>query len=352
VFRLLTSVAVVWCLVSPASARAESASSLVVVVAADPGGPVARRLTLDLESLGIDVLVFKTTAENSKGHASLEKSARSVGAIAAVRIVDDGKRTEVWVADRITGKTVIRELVGPETADVNPEEIALAAIELFRASLLEVHSGAPRHGDAELTPEAHELSRTGAPPVSVVTQSAPLMASLDAGFAIDPGLRGIGPSLQGQFGGSLLLKGPLGVRIFASMPILPEERTFPEGRAQLSAKMAGLGLTYFTPRSDAPLVPSVGAGILGALIEAVGQATTPGLSSRVESDVLVGAWAQGGVGIRITGGVRLRLDATAIVLAKSATVAIDGRPVGHWGAPGILASIGVEALIRQQGNQN
>jgi hypothetical protein len=230
VFRLLAGVAFFWCLVSPASARAESATSLVVVVAADPSGPVARRLTLDLESLGIDVLVFKTTAENSKGHASLEKSARSVGAIAAVRIVDDGKRTEVWVADRITGKTVIRELVASETAEANPEEVALAAIELFRASLLEVHGGSPRHGDAELTPEALELSRTEAPPVPVVTPSAPLLASLDAGFAVDPGLRGISPSLHGEFGGSLLLKRPLALRIFASMPILPEGRTFPEGR--------------------------------------------------------------------------------------------------------------------------
>jgi hypothetical protein len=91
---------------------------------------------------------------------------------------------------------------------------------------------------------------------------------------------------------------------------------------------------------------------MGALIEAVGEATTPVLSSRVESDVLVGAWAQGGVGIRLTSGLRLRLDATAIVLAKTATVTIDGRPIGHWGAPGALASIGVEALIGQQGNQH
>jgi hypothetical protein len=91
---------------------------------------------------------------------------------------------------------------------------------------------------------------------------------------------------------------------------------------------------------------------MGALIEAVGQATRPGLSSQVESDVFLGAWAQGGVGIRITSGVRLRLDAMAIVLAKTATVAIDGKPVGHWGAPNALASIGVEALIGQPGHSH
>src|SRR5258708_40353465 len=90
----------------------QSAPSLVVIWAWDPAAPAARRLSKDLQGLGLDVLVLKATPENSSGRESLEKSARSVGAIAAVRLVPAGEGTEVWVADRITGKTVIRDLVG------------------------------------------------------------------------------------------------------------------------------------------------------------------------------------------------------------------------------------------------
>src|SRR3954464_15550671 len=87
----------------------QSAPALVVIVTSDPAAPAAKRLSKDLQGLGLDVLVLKATPENSSGRESLEKSARSVGAIAAVRLVPAGEGTEVWVADRITGKTVIRD---------------------------------------------------------------------------------------------------------------------------------------------------------------------------------------------------------------------------------------------------
>ena len=102
----------------PAShgARAESGATLVAIVTAEPYSSLARRVRAELQGLGLDVLVLKPPDEGSPSRAPLERAARSVGAVAAVRLVASSEgKVEVWVADRVTGKAVVRELDAPES---------------------------------------------------------------------------------------------------------------------------------------------------------------------------------------------------------------------------------------------
>jgi hypothetical protein len=326
-------------------AVAQTAPSLVVVLTSEPSSQAARRLARDLESLGLDVLVLRATPENSSGRASLEKSARSVGAIAAVRLVTSGQGTEVWVADRITGKTVIRELVGSTEADARPDDVALGAIELLRASLMELHSPSSPRGEAELTNEVRALAYPGAEKPKPKVEAPPAPAfSLSGGPSLDLGLDGVGPSLHSQWAAWLALGQRFGARAFASLSLLPGRHEVPEGTVEVASNVLGLGPTFDLTRQDAPLVPTLGIGAVAARVETIGRARPP-FASTSDSNWFAGGYAQLGLGWRVTPALRLRLDASVLALATRPTIEVNNRILGKWGAPAGLAALGIEVLL-------
>jgi hypothetical protein len=328
-------------------AAAQSAPSLVVVVAADPASPTARRLSTDLQGIGLDVLVLRATPENSSGHESLERAARSVGAIAAVRLVPSGTGTEVWVADRVTGKTVIRQLVQPSNAEAEPEDVALGAVELLRASLMELHAPSLPHGEVEVTPQVRKLALPGPAPLPASAPPpppAPLPRfALMVGPGIDFGVRDISPSLQGYWALGVRIAGPMGARAFASLPIVPGDTTIAEGRVEVTTNIVGLGAFYEPGSTDQTFIPSVGLGAAAARIETIGQASAPFLSA-ADAGWTAGGYVQASAIAAVTSGVRLRLDLTGIVAVDGPDIVANARSLGRWGAPALLVSLGVEVV--------
>src|SRR5271170_4169405 len=172
-------------LVASHRARAESGATLVAIVTAEPNSSLTRRVRAELEGLGLDVIVLKPPDESSPSRAPLEQAARSVGAVAAVRLIasTEGK-VEVWVADRVTGKAVVRELDAPASG-ASDAAVAVGSVELLRASLMELHSGEPPHGDAPANDRVQSLALPSAPRVPRV--------GLGAGAGAELGIRGLGP---------------------------------------------------------------------------------------------------------------------------------------------------------------
>ena len=124
-----------------ASAYAESGAALVALVTAEPNASLTRRVRAELQGLGVDVIVLDPPDEGSPSRAPLEQAARSVGAVAAVRLIASREgKIEVWVADRVTGKAVVRELDAPGRG-ASDAAVAIGSVELLRASLMELHSG-------------------------------------------------------------------------------------------------------------------------------------------------------------------------------------------------------------------
>jgi hypothetical protein len=317
--------------------QSQSAPALVVIVTSDPAAPAARRLSKDLQGLGLDVLVLKATPENSSGRESLEKSARSVGAIAAVRLVPAGEGTEVWVADRITGKTVIRDLVGA-TAETGPDDVALGAIELLRASLMELHSPTVPPSDAELTPAVRDLAFPL--PAAPAKKQVPTL-SLMVGPSVDLGVRSIGPALGSNWALWARIGSGFGTRAFVSLPIVPEQETVAEGEVTISSSVIGLGLSYDYRRAENAFAPYIGLGVAAARVVTIGNATPPLLSTS-ESAWYGGGYWQIGAGVAMTQGLRLYADGTALLLASAPGIRVGGRTVGRWGAPAVVASLGFE----------
>jgi len=75
-------------------------------------------------------------------------------------------KVEVWVADRVTGKAVVRELDAPE-GGTSDAAVAIGSVELLRASLMELHSGEPAHGDAPATEKLQSLALVSTPDEAV-----------------------------------------------------------------------------------------------------------------------------------------------------------------------------------------
>jgi len=325
-------------LLPPQVAGARAGSSLVVLVASDPSGPITKSLERDLEGLGLGVLVLSATPENSAGRASLERTARSFGAIAAVRLVPEGDGIEVWVVDRVTNKTVIRQLAATDGSLSAPDEIALGVIELLRASLMELHVPGAPSGEVAASATVRKLSFT-----KPVPPGTPYF-SLGGAAAVDLGLRSVGPSLHALWTAWASLGGCFGMRAFASLPIAPERAGFAEGDVEVNATLAGIGPTCSLSGPHTRLLPRVGLGLVAARLHTEGRASA-GFRSNSERVWLGGGYALLGVGLKLTSQVRLNLDLTAIALLTPAVITADERSVGTWGAPGGLASLGVEVLV-------
>jgi hypothetical protein len=75
------------------------------------------------------------TSEMAMDQAESQSTSTTVGLFLSA----DGKSAELWVVDRLTNKTVVRRVAtGGESQNLLPEVLALKAVELLRASLLEL----------------------------------------------------------------------------------------------------------------------------------------------------------------------------------------------------------------------
>lgn len=104
--------------------------------------PEAEALTQqELQVLDFRVVVMASQAADDPGRREeLVSAAEAQGGVGALQIRRKPgaglHRVELWVSDLVTGKTSVRKI---EMGDAEASIVALRAVELFRASLLELH---------------------------------------------------------------------------------------------------------------------------------------------------------------------------------------------------------------------
>jgi len=186
-----------------AAASARAAGVIVVRPANSP--PVMFetlvRLKGELISAGFDTEIVDGPAPvgtaTGDSRAGLEQLAARRGADAVVAIVGDlaPDSVEVWVIDKVTGKSVVRRLPFEPAAPGASKTLALRAIELLRSSFLEIDLAA-----------RDRQSATGAaapapPPAVVHFVEADRLARRPERFGIEVGavavmsVDGVGPAL-------------------------------------------------------------------------------------------------------------------------------------------------------------
>lgn len=200
-------------LTTPLSAHAER----VAVVRPDPSDPVLmdafNRLKAELGIHQFDAVVVIRTLADAPGEA-LAEIARHSGALASIAFVQHGSKAsvDVWLVDRLSGKTSMRRLEVGQTADA-PSVLAIRAVDLLRASLLELDSGKRPPPDVvgvdpgPVPEAARALASPPMPQYALRVEGMALFYGTELGLAYGPAV-GVHRGL-GRFELGVVLAGPL-----------------------------------------------------------------------------------------------------------------------------------------------
>jgi len=294
------------CLLLATFARAEPVATLVLITG-DPADAVSARLERDLRGLGFSIVVLGATPENSSDTAALERTARSLGSMATLRVLPLQQGCQLWVTDPSTGRSVTRELLAPPGASPDANELALGTLELLRASMLELRPALPATPPAATTP---------APPPPAAPSP---VFSLSGGFGAELGLHSFSPSLTSVWAAWLNVHGLWGARAFTALPLTSERGDVREGSVEVRTTLVGAGFTLDPGQNKWWLEPRASWGVTFARIETHGTAVDPRASSGA-AVWLTGGYALLGAGVRLARDVRLDLDLTGVVLPQPAII--------------------------------
>jgi hypothetical protein len=322
---------------SERTADAESGATLVAIVTAEPTSSLTRRVRAELQGIGLDVIVLKPPDEGSASRAPLERAARSVGAIAAVRLIASSEgKVEVWVADRVTGKAVVRELDASESG-ASDAAVAIGSVELLRASLMELHTSEAPHGDAPASAKIESLALPTTPP------REPPRLGLRVGAGADLGVRGLGPSAEADIGVWVRIASRFGARVVGLSSLSPSRVETPSGAVETRSLVLGAMAEYAFADVAGPWVPSVSLGLAAARVSTTGTAIPPFVSA---SEAAWSAAPLGGLGMAWAFATDLRLRADGLVAwaLPAVHVSTPTTEVGGWGNPAVVVSLGVEVL--------
>lgn len=319
-------------------ASAQPGATLVAIVTSEPTSSLTRRVRAELEKLGVDVIVLKPPAEDSTMRAPLEQIARSVGAAAAVRLVVSSRgKVEVWVADRVTGKTVVREL-DATGAGASDASVAVGTVELLRASLMELHALEPPRGEVPATPKLEALAL----PTRSTTPTIPRLA-LAFGAGTELGLHGLGPSLDARLAVWARLVPRFGFSVFGETTLAPSHVATADGAVDVRSQWLGAALGYDFADATAEWVPRVSVGLAAAHVTTTGTALPPYVGASADG-WFAAPLAGVGIGWAFARGLRLRADAAIAWALPAARVRTPTGDVGRWGAPALMLSLGIEML--------
>ena len=231
-------------LATPGGARAaDPEPATIVVIANHADAAVLPLLRAELQSLGLRVTVVGE-GESKVGPGGLTEAARRHGAVAAFRVLVAEGKVEVWLADRVTGKVLLREVLVQRGGSKSAESTVVArAVELLRVSLLELDT--PHAPRGELPPPPELESVVGYPEAqsaySLMLGASALMASETVGVAT---------GVEGRFRWRPAERWALVAG--AALSAQSVELEGPKGRAELTPHWFTLGLR-FEPQRPASL---------------------------------------------------------------------------------------------------
>jgi hypothetical protein len=327
--------------VVPAVARAEP-SRVLVVRERGADAVVDRaevRLTAELRAAGF--VVDERVAEGDADARRLVEQSGDVGAFATVLLqrAAAGASTDVWVADHVTHKTVVRRMEAHGSGDAADRSLALRIVELMRASLVEAlvlppppPSQAapvpppPPPDVARWTREAIQAPVAPLAPIRLALGAAATFGGPSVGLAFAPQLRvAWRPAAAWSFG------------VLAAGPAFGARATGGEGSAELRQELA-LVEAAFEASLGGPVRAFVAAGAGAYHLHASGNATPPFTSTSADAwSALFGAGV--GVSAGLAGPASLVLDVHELLAAPKPVVAFAADHVATVMSPGTLLSL-------------
>jgi hypothetical protein len=229
----------------------------------------------------------------------------------------------------------------------DPAVLALRAVEILRARLLEVPAPAPapqQDGGAE-----GSAATMGEPPARPPAGPAP---SIEAGPARVAGGLSVGPALLVSPGGvpaAVLVRlgagwDPIprvGIEATVFVPATAGTVSAPEGSVDLRVLWAGGGVRGLLTDPASDLSVAVGLGLQAVMLSFSGT-TMPPWTADSGSRWAAAPYVSATVAYRLHPHVALRLDVLAAFVRPEAVVRIAGRDIASFGEPAVVPSLGVE----------
>jgi hypothetical protein len=296
------------------------------------------RVRGELSAEGFEVLVV-TASIGPDVRGSLERSIPSRDAVATVAVVpgEDPGTTEVWVVDRVTGKTVVRRVSVEVDSPRASEVLAVRAVELLRASFLELAIGEGRR------PPPGQAALPATPPVvrRWVAEELEGTRRWDWGVEVGGGVVGsferLAPAFLPLVRVEAAYRGRYVARVSGAGFGPPAEIALPSGRAEVSQQLALAegAIVFRTGRRLQPML-TLGAGVLHFAAEGIVAFPYTGRSGERWA---FAASAGAGVRLHLHRRFELAIEAGAIGAWPYPVVRFFDTEAARAGRPSVMAGL-------------
>jgi hypothetical protein len=322
-------------------------SGRVAVVASASDEPVFAsallRIQGELIAEGFDVVIEERTSSETR--QDLASAAQRAGALAAIglRYEPETLEVELTVVDRLTEKMLVRRAPLGASEGSNAEVLAVRAVDLLRASLLELLAP-PR---APLPPPPPALRKQQVQAQRFARSALPseprreTCVDLGVGLLLSPS--GIGPAIVPILRVQRRLFEPLALRLevaaLGSKPIVNGSHA----SVRVGQEFAELGLLVSLWSTQAlRFNGAVAGGVLHTTAE--GQSDWP---YRAQKSSLWSALFDLGLGVdvHLTSWLGLRFESHALLANPYPVVRFEQREYAHSGAPSLLETAAVTGWL-------
>ncbi|MFT3925564.1 MAG: hypothetical protein QM778_23695 [Myxococcales bacterium] len=324
-----------------APAQAAPIAERVLVVVSPAEGALALRLAAELESLALTPVRF-AREEALRGEALLAWC-HEQGAGLALGVERESRRARLVIADRTTGKVLERQ-VSLESQSEEPEAlIALSAVELLHASLLELKTAHAR-GDVPATAPLQALAE---PERAHSGRASPERSALSLGFAVSASPHGVGPLGQLRIGAEFAPRSRLALTLTACLPVYPQSLERASGGADVWSSSLWLGahVPLLAPDPQRTLGASLGAGVFGTSVATRGHRPEPGLSARESRGLSAGPSLEASVDVRVSSRLGLRLDGMLGFALSRLEIFFGEARVARVGQPLLVGALSLRVTL-------
>jgi hypothetical protein len=326
----------------PGANAAEPVNAELVLTRVLPANPqVTARLHAELGVSGLEGATIEIADDLPSLDIELLDRVTAADASAAIEIVFDRNRIDIWVADANTGKTLNRRfdlILDPGYAE--PRTLAIAAVELLRTSRLELAEASTvvEEPDPEPDPQATEDERPPPEP-GITLPRARGALSLAPVIGGSPG--GLGFTTHIEVAGRWVPGRRFALRTSLWIPTLGNRVVDELGAARVLTLQLFLEPQLRLPGGAPWFHPELGLG-LGAALTVIQGETAPG--GRSQNPVLPGFTAHThlGLGFELSQRFWFRIDGYVGIVQPQPRVLFIDEVVAVWGMPFGTGSIGLE----------
>ncbi len=324
-------------IVTSAATVATAAPPRIVVIGPHGDDAIRTRLGAELSALGFEVVAAEQDPSTPPARAQLEAVAREAGAVAAVRLVPSPRGVEVWIVDRVTGKTVLRDLSPPSSGlPTLTASSRSASSNSFAHRSSRSTPSTPRAAEIEPPPAVREAAHL---PPNVELRAPALVARAGATLLVSPG--GTPPGAGGLLAAGWMPRAQLGLEAFAATTLFTSHLDAPEGSASITSGLAGAGLRFVLGSPRATWLPTAGLGLAALWLDARGTPKAHFVGHALQV-ITPAPTASLGLGVAIAPHLRLRADLVTAVALRRPVVLFANREVASWGRPLFAPSFGFE----------